>query len=258
MSMPFETSRALERIPGIRHGFFGRRGGVSTGPFSSLNVSLSAGDKLNHVIENRAQIAGILGFSLNQLVTLKQVHSVTVLEVTRQPDPDDIPEADAFVTRVHGLALGILTADCTPILFADPEARVIGAAHAGWKGATGGIAEATVAAMVDLGARPDRIIAAIGPTISGPNYEVGPEFAADLIRDHRDAENRITKPDGGREHFDLPGFVFDHLIAAGVGLVDDLGICTYAEPKKYFSHRYATHKAITTGRQLSVIGLGGL
>ena len=246
MSMPFETSRALERIPGIRHGFFGRRGGVSTGEFSSLNVSLSAGDKLNHVIENRAQIAGILGFSLNQLVTLKQVHSVTVLEGTRQPNPDDIPEADAFVTRVHGLALGILTADCTPILFADPEARVIGAAHAGWKGATGGIAEATVAAMVDLGARPDRIYAAIGP-----------EFAADLIREHRDAENRITKPNGGREHFDLPGFVFDHLIAAGVGLVDDLGICTYAEPKKYFSHRYATHKAITTGRQLSVIGLGG-
>lgn len=258
MSLPFETSRALERIPGIRHGFFGRRGGVSTGEFASLNVSDSSGDKLNHVAENRAQIAGILGFSPEALVTMKQVHSVTVLEVTRQPSPGERPEADAFVTRVHGLALGILTADCTPILFADPEARVMGAAHAGWKGATGGIAEATVAAMVDLGARPDRIFAAIGPTISARNYEVGPEFATNLLRDHRDAENRITKPEGGREHFDLPGFVFDHLIAAGIGLVDDLGICTYAEPKKYFSHRYATHKAITTGRQLSVIGLGGL
>lgn len=258
MTLPFETSRALERIPGVRHGFFGRRGGVSTGEFASLNVSTSAGDRLNHVMENRAQIAGILGFSPDQLVTLKQVHSVTVLEVTRQPNPDDIPEADAFVTRVHGLALGILTADCTPILFADPDARVIGAAHAGWKGATGGIMQATVAAMVDLGARPDRIVAAIGPTISARNYEVGPDFTADLLRDHRDAENRIIRPTGGREHFDLPGFVFDQLIAAGIGLVDDLGICTYGEPKKYFSHRYATHKAITTGRQLSVIGLGGL
>lgn len=258
MSLPFETSRALERVTGIRHGFFGRRGGVSTGEFASLNVSVSAGDRLNHVAENRAQISGVLGFSADQLVTMKQVHSVTVMEVTRQPKPDDIPEADAIVTRVHGLALGILTADCTPILFADPEARVIGAAHAGWKGATGGIAEATVEAMIDLGARRDRIIAAIGPTISGPNYEVGPEFAANVLRDHRDAANRITTPSGGREHFDLPGFVFDQLMASGIALVDDLGICTYAEPKKYFSHRYATHKGIITGRQLSVIGLGGL
>lgn len=258
MTIPFETSRALERMTGIRHGFFGRRGGASTGEFASLNVSASAGDKLNHVAQNREQIAGLLGFSSQQLVTVKQVHSVTVLEVTRQPAPDDVPEADALVTRVDGLALGILTADCTPILFADPEARVIGAAHAGWKGAVGGIAEATVNAMVDLGARPDRIVAAIGPTISGPNYEVGPAFAENLLRDHRDAGNRIFRPEGAREHFDLPGFVFDHLMAAGVGLVDDLGICTYAEPRKYFSHRYATHKGINTGRQLSVIGLGGL
>jgi YfiH family protein len=258
MSAPFETSRALERLGGVRHGFFGRRGGVSTGEFASLNVSESAGDKFAHVVENRAQIAGLLGFSLDQLVTVKQVHSVTVLEVTRLPGPGDKPEADALVTRVPGIALGILTADCTPILFADAEAGVIGATHAGWKGAVGGIAEATVAAMVDLGARADRIVAAIGPTISGPNYEVGPEFAANLLRDHRDAANRISTPEGGREHFDLPGFVFDHLAAADVGLVDDLGICTYAEPKKYFSHRYATHKGTKAGRQLSVIGLSGL
>ncbi len=259
MSVPFEASRALERLTGVRHGFFGRRGGWSTGDFASLNVSQSAGDKPEHVARNREQIAGLLGFSADQLVTVKQVHSARVLEVTRQPSPsDERPEADAMVTRVQGLALGILTADCTPILFADPDARVIGAAHAGWKGAVGGIAEATVNAMVDLGARPDRIVAAIGPTISGANYEVGPEFTANLLRDHRDAENRITRPNGGRERFDLPGFVFDHLIAAGVGIVDDLAICTYAEPRKYFSHRYATHNGINTGRQLSVIGLGGL
>jgi YfiH family protein len=258
VSAPFETSRALERLGGVRHGFFGRRGGVSTGEFASLNVSESAGDKLTHVMENRAQIAGLLGFSPDQLVMVKQVHSVTVLEVARLPGSGDKPEADALVTRVPGIALGILTADCTPILFADAEAGVIGAAHAGWKGAVGGIAEATVAAMVDLGARADRIVAAIGPTISGPNYEVGPEFAANLLRDHRDAANRISTPEGGREHFDLPGFVFDHLAGTGVGLIDDLGICTYAEPKKYFSHRYATHKGTNAGRQLSVIGLGGL
>ena len=166
-------------------------------------------------------------------------------------------EAQMRDARIPGLALGILTADCTPILFADAQAGVIGAAHAGWKGAMGGIAEATVAAMVDLGARPERIVAAIGPTISLQNYEVGPQFAADLLRDHRDAENRIARPAGGREHFDLPGFVFDHLMAAGVGVVDDLGLCTYAEPKKYFSHRYATHHQTTAGRQLSVIGLSG-
>ena len=256
MTIPFETSRPLERLAGIRHGFFGRRGGTSTGLLASLNVSESAGDKPSHVAENRTQTAGILGFSPGALVTMRQVHSVTVLQVTRQPAPGDRPEADALVTNVRGLALSILTADCTPILFADPEAGVIGAAHAGWKGATGGIAVATVAAMVDLGARPERIIAAIGPTISGANYEVGPDFAADLLRDHRDAANRVSKPDGGREHFDLPGFVFDHLISAGIGIVDDLAICTYAEPKKYYSHRHATHHATTTGRQISIIGLG--
>lgn len=255
MSIPFDLSRPLERLSGIRHGFFGRRGGVSTGDFASLNVSESLGDKPQHVAENRAQIAGILGFSPEALVTMKQVHSVTVLEVTRQPAPGERPEADAFVTRVRGLALGILTADCSPILFADAEAGVIAAAHAGWKGATGGIAEATVAAMVDLGARPDRIVAAIGPTISAGNYEVGPDFARDLLATHRDAANRISRPTGGREHFDLPGFVFDHLANAGIGLVDDLDLCTYAAPKRYFSHRWATHKAVPTGRQLSVIGL---
>jgi YfiH family protein len=255
VSIPFETSEALNRLPGVRHGFFGRRGGASTGEFASLNVSESSGDKLTHVVDNRRQIADLLGFSAEQLVTVKQVHSVTVLEVTRVPDAGDRPEADALVTRVPGIALGILTADCTPILFADSEAGVIGATHAGWKGAVGGIAEATVAVMVELGARPERIVAAIGPTISAQNYEVGPEFAANLLRDHRDAENRLSKPGGGREHFDLPGFVFDHLMAAGVGVVDDLAICTYAEPKKYFSHRFATHKGTNTGRQLSVIGL---
>lgn len=255
MTIPFEQSRSLARLPGIRHGFFGRRGGTSTGLYASLNASEASEDRPSSVARNRADIAALLGFAPEALVGLRQVHSVTVLEVTRRPAAGERPEADAVVTRVPGLALGILTADCTPILFADAEAGVVGAAHAGWKGAVGGIAEATVAAMADLGARPDRIVAAIGPTISLPNYEVGPEFAANLLREHRDAENRIARSGGGREHFDLPGFLFDHLMAAGVGIVDDLKLCTYAEPKKYYSHRYATHQGAVAGRQLSVIGM---
>jgi YfiH family protein len=258
MPIPFETSRALERLTSVRHGFFGRRGGNSTGDFASLNASTSVGDKPIHVARNREQMTGLLGFSPDVLAGVKQVHSARVAVLTDPAAIPERPEADAIVTDLHGVALGILTADCTPILLADVEAGVIGAAHAGWRGAVTGIAEATVTAMVSLGAEPERIVAAIGPTISEANYEVGPEWAAELLKQHRDAANRISKPEGGREHFDLPGFVFDHLIEAGVGVVDDLQLCTYAEPKKYFSHRWATHKGIPSGRQLSVIGLGGL
>jgi len=258
MTIPFEQSRALERLTGVRHGFFGRRGGNSTGHFSSLNASESVGDKPIHVQKNREQMAGLLGFSSAALAQVKQVHSARVVVLTDPAAIAERPEADAIVTDIRGAALGILTADCTPILLADAEAGVIGAAHAGWRGAVTGIAEATVLAMVSLGAAPERIVAAIGPTISEANYEVGPEWAAELLKHHRDAANRISRPEGGREHFDLPGFVFDHLIEAGVGVVDDLRLCTYAEPKKYFSHRWATHKSIPTGRQLSIIGLGGL
>ena len=155
-----------------------------------------------------------------------------------------------------GLVLGILTADCAPILLADPEAGVIGAAHAGWKGAAGGIAYATVLAMVALGADPRDIRAAIGPTISGANYEVGPEFAAaSRSRQHPHAAVRISRPDGRPRAFRPPGFVADQLLGAGVGLVDDLRLCTYADPRRYFSHRYATHEGTTTGRQIALIGL---
>jgi YfiH family protein len=255
MSIPFEQSRALARMAGVRHAFFGRRGGVSTGVFASLNTSASGGDKLNLVASNRAQAVGAMGFPATSLVTLRQAHSNTVMVLTSPPDRGQPPEADAMVTNVPGVVLGILTADCAPILFADPRAGVIGATHAGWKGAAGGIAQATVLAMVGLGADPARIVAAIGPTISFANYEVGPQFAADLLAKHRDAANRVGLPAGGREHFDLPGFIFDQLNGAGVGLVDDLAICTYADPKSYFSHRRATHEGSTTGRQIAMIGL---
>jgi polyphenol oxidase len=251
MTVPFATSAALD----VPHGFFGRRGGVSVGDFASLNTSETRGDDLNRVASNRAEALAAIRLSNRQLITLKQVHSNTVVVLTDEPDPAVRREADAIVTNRRDIALGILTADCAPILFADAKAGVVGAAHAGWKGAAGDIAYATVLAMVALGADPGRIHAAIGPTISGANYEVGPEFAAALIDKHPHAAVRITRPEGGREHFDLPGFIGDQLAGAGIGKVDDLRLCTYAEPAAYFSHRYATHHGATTGRQISIISL---
>lgn len=255
MRIPFEQSSALSGLTSVRHGFFGRQGGFSTGYFSSLNVSENTGDRPALVARNRAQAAAALGFSPGSLAIARQIHSTTVIAVTDPPDNGERPVADAMVSNVPGILLGILTADCAPILFADPEAGVIGAAHAGWKGAVGGLIEATVVAMVDLGADPARIVAAIGPTISMANYEVGPEFAADLLARHEAAGSHIARPAGGREHFNLPGFVFDRLKDAGVGSIDNLGVCTYAEPDRYFSHRRATHEGTTTGRQIALIGL---
>ncbi len=151
--------------------------------------------------------------------------------------------------------LGILTADCTPILFADPEAGIVGAAHAGWRGAALGIVPATIEAMVGLGADRSRIRAAIGPTISGPNYEVGEGFKADFLAIDPQGEPHFTTPPGGKPHFDLPGFVADQLGRAGIATVDRVGGCTYGVPERYFSHRFATHAGTRTGRQLAVIGL---
>jgi YfiH family protein len=153
------------------------------------------------------------------------------------------------------LALGILTADCTPILFADPIAGVIGAAHAGWRGAVDGICGATIEAMVALGAQPENIIAAIGPTISGANYEVGDQFKADFLALQPHGERHFFAPEGKKTHFDLPGFVAAQLSKSGVGTIEKVGGCTYGEPGRYFSHRYGTHQNSRTGRQVAIIGL---
>lgn len=255
MSLPYETSPALTALAGIRHGFFGRRGGVSTGDFASLNASESGGDAPDDVLRNREAAMGALGFAADRLVLLHQVHSAIALDVAAPFPGDARPEADAMVTATPGLTLGILTADCAPVLFADTEAGVIGALHAGWKGAIAGIAAATVDRMVALGAAPARITAAIGPTISAANYEVGPEFVAALLAQHPEAGTRVSRPAGGREHFDLPGFVADRLRDCGVATIDDLGFCTYAAPDRYFSHRHATHQGTVTGRQIALIGL---
>lgn len=255
MSAPVEKSIELNAVPNLRHGFFGRRGGVSTGVYASLNMALASDDDMNLVASNRTHALESLGFPGAALVGLTQVHSSEVVALSVAPAPGILPKADALVTKVPGLALSILTADCVPILFVDPVSGVIGAAHAGWKGAMGGVIANTVAAMTALGARPQNIRAAIGPAISGDNYEVGPQFAADLLARHPGAAKRITKQEGAREHFDLPGFVSDQLAAAGVGKIERVGGCTYARPELYFSHRRATHAGATTGRQMAVIGL---
>jgi len=255
MTQHFEQSPALADLPGIRHGFFGRRGGSSLGAFSENNMSIAVGDTPRLVDINRTHAAESLGFFRNQLFLLKQVHSNRVHRLDAYPTNDQPIEADALVTRRPQLALGILTADCTPILLADPEAGVTGAAHAGWRGAVDGIVGNTVGAMVALGADPARIVAAIGPTISGENYEVGPHFMDDFIKLRPDGWRHFSTHNGERAHFDLPGFVTDELDRAGVTQVERIGGCTYGHPDRYFSHRYATHQGGKTGRQIAIIGL---
>lgn len=253
MHPPFDSAAELTAIPNLAHGFFGRRGGVSTGDFESLNASFASADDSASVTENRARIAAALGF--DRLAGVKQVHSNRVVTLTDPAGIAERPEADAMVTALPGIGLGTLTADCAPILFADPVARVVGAAHAGWKGAVTGIAEQTLLAMEALGARRELTVAVIGPTISGVHYEVGPDFAANLRAENPATDPFIFAPPGRREHFDLPGFLGDHLRKAGIGTVVDLALCTYAAPDSFFSHRHATHAGTGAGRQLAVIGL---
>jgi polyphenol oxidase len=256
MSAPYLTSKVLAD-PRIHHGFYGREGGRSKGDFASNNMSIAQGDNPDLVVSNRSSAAYAHGqHGIKDLVVFRQVHSCTVVTITRRHDPAIAIEADAMVTNRHDQLLGVLTADCSPILLADPEAGVVGAVHAGWKGAAGGILPATVAAMVKLGAKPEHIRAAIGPTISGANYEVGPETAAQIAALDPAAGGHISVPPGkSREHFDIPGLLQEQLFRAGVGLVGDLGVCTYANPDRYFSHRNATHHGIGTGRQIGIIGL---
>jgi YfiH family protein len=254
MPAPYHISKVLADVR-LHHGFFGREGGRSKGELASNNMSISVGDNPDLVVSNRSSAAYAMGeHGIKDLVVFKQVHSTTVVTLTDRPQ--GVVEADAMVTNRSDLLLGILTADCAPVLFADPDAGIVGAAHAGWKGAAGGIVNGTVLAMVGLGADPGNIRAAIGPTISSRNYEVGPETAAQIVALDKAAAAHISIPEGKtREHFDIPGLLMEQLFGAGVGLVSDLGMCTYASPGVFFSHRYATHHGTTTGRQIAIIGL---
>ena len=256
-------AQSLATIPGIAHGFFGRTGGGSTGGFASLNCGAGSGDARAWVIENRRRVGAAL--DAEALVTLGQIHSAQVLTVTApwgigetpSDDPRHIPIGDAMVTTVPGIALGILTADCAPVLFADAHARVIGAAHTGWKGALGGVLEATVTAMEQLGAARGRIVAAIGPSISRGNYEVGPEFHARFVQ--ADASNDrffVASDRDGHHRFDLTGFAARRLTQMGVDRIEALAACTYARDADFFSFRRATHRGENDyGREISAIVL---
>lgn len=221
-----------------RHGFFTREGGVSNGPFASLNVNLSGQDQRENVLENRARAARALGAEPASLAGLTQVHGSEVVTVNTLWAPGEGRKADALVTAKPGIALGIITADCAPVLFADPLARVIGAAHAGWRGALGGVLEATLAAMVALGAAPSRVVAAIGPCIAQKSYEVGADLrGAVLGRSAADARFFTPGRDAQHWQFDLPGYCATRLDAAGVGKIISMATDTMADATRFFSHR---------------------
>ena len=247
---------SMLRGDGIEHGFFGRRGGVSKGIFASLNCGPGSGDDRANVIANRKRVTDALSPGA-PLLTLYQIHSAESVSVTAPWNIGEGPHADAMATNVPGLALGILTADCAPVLFADTDARVIGAAHAGWKGALGGVTDSAIAAMEALGAKRTRIAAAIGPCISQTNYEVGPEFQ-DRFLESDSHFARFFIPSDKPDHFrfDLEGFVAQRLAACGIARVEQLSTCTYAAEDDFFSFRRATHRGETDyGRQVSAIVL---
>lgn len=249
------VSEILKQQNGIRHGFFTRRGGVSQGIYTSLNCGLGSSDEAQKVIENRMRVAAKLGTRPGSLLTVRQVHSNRAIVAEQPWTPADAPEADAIVTATPGLALGVLSADCTPMLFADAEARVVGAAHAGWRGAKAGIIDATIEAMEGLGARRERIAAAIGPTISQAAYEVGPEFKQAFIADDEANLRYFARHEAqARAHFDLPGYCVARAKAAGTGFVEDLGLCTCQNESLFFSFRRSSRQGEPDyGRQISAI-----
>ena len=244
------TSDALP----VRHGFFTRKGGASSGIFAGLNCGPGSSDQSEIVAINRARVAEAMGVGAAHLVTINQVHSADVITVT---SPFSIrPRADAMVTATPGIALGVLTADCQPVLFADAKAHVIGAAHAGWRGTRDGVLEATIEAMAALGAQRDRIVAVIGPCISQAAYEVGPEFFETFTDDDPAAVRFFINGPGDRLLFDLPGYGLSRLRAAGIADAEWTRHCSYAAPERFFSFRRTTHAGEADyGRLISVIRL---
>lgn len=254
------ASPVLDRLDGVRHAFFTRRGGVSTGVHASLNCGLGSSDERANVVENRRRAAERLGIGASALVTLRQVHGVRVVRVA-EPLPAEAvrPRADAMVTDRPGVLLGILAADCAPVLLADAEGGVAGAAHAGWRGALAGVAARTVQAMAALGARPEAISAAVGPCIGRDSYQVGDELRERFVAADAGAA-AFFRPDGaaGKHLFDLRGLVAAQLEEAGVGAVDALPRDTYAEDGLFFSYRRACRLGEgDCGRGLSAIALSG-
>ena len=250
-------SPELSRHDGIAHGFFTRRGGVSTGIYASLNCGPGSKDDRAAVTENRRRVAAHLGVRPSHLVTAHQHHSTDAIVVTEPWTFEAMPKADALVTATPGIAVAALAADCAPVLFADPKARIVAAAHAGWKGALGGVLESAVATMERLGANRADIHAVLGPCIGPDAYEVGPEFEQQFIAQsagNRRFFNRLD--DRARPRFDLPAFVLGRLAALGLKAVENQSRCMYSDDQSFFSYRRTTHRREADyGRQISAIVL---
>ena len=238
----------------LRHGFFTRRGGASSGVFTGLNCGYGSSDQREIVQINRGRVAEAMGVPETHLVGVHQIHSATAITV--DGPLDEKPQADALVTATPGIALSVLTADCQPVLFADRDAGVIGAAHAGWRGALDGVLAATVEAMEALGAQRANISAVIGPCISQRAYEVGPEFIEDFLAEDPDYARYFANGADDRMQFDLPGFGLNQLRAAGVGHAEWTRHCTYGDPDRFYSYRRTTHsKEADYGRLIAAITL---
>ncbi|MGM0585937.1 MAG: peptidoglycan editing factor PgeF [Pseudomonadota bacterium] len=250
------TAPELARGNGARHAFFSRRGGVSEGVWAGLNCGAGSQDAPEAVAENKARAAAAMGVAPERMLFLHQVHSARAVPVSGPwRDPED-RRADAMVTAEPGLALAVLTADCAPVLLMDPQARVIGAAHAGWRGALDGVLEATLEAMQTLGAEPGRLRAAIGPCISQAAYEVGEEFLEDFTIDDPEAAMHFAGGPNGRPMFDLPAYCLRRLRAAGVADAGWIGRCTYGDEDRFYSNRRALHRGEPDyGRLVSAIAL---
>jgi YfiH family protein len=241
----------------IRHGFFTRAGGVSEGIYASLNGGVGSKDDAARVRENRARMAKTLGVAADRFVTAFQIHSPDVVVAETSWSADARPRADGIVTRVSRLAIGVTTADCGPVLFAEGTARVVGAAHAGWRGTLAGILEATIAAMEKLGADRTRIVATLGPMIRQANYEVGDELVQRFIAEDRDNARFFAEGEReGRAQFDLAGYIGARLERAGLRAIEDLALCTYAEPERFYSYRRSVHRGEPDyGRHVNAIAL---
>jgi YfiH family protein len=250
---------SLSHLPGIRHAFFTRQGGVSDGIYASLNAGVGSADAPERVAENRARMAAALGVGPDRLLTAYQIHSPDVVVAEDAWPGDRRPRADAVVTRVPGLAVGVSTADCGPVLLADAEAGVVGAAHAGWRGALGGVVEAAIDTMETLGADRTRMTVALGPMIRQLNYEVGPDMVEAVLQADSDHARFFVPAARERHHmFDLPGYIAARLRRAGVTQVEDLGHCTYADEARFYSFRRTTHRREPDyGRHVNAIVLIG-
>ena len=254
--MTIDVIRA-EVLDGVAHGFLGRRGGVSKGEVAGLNAGFGSGDDKALIAENRTRaVAAVMPGA--RLATVFQIHSTRVVRAEAPWPDDNRPHADALVTDRPGLLLGILTADCAPVLLADVEAGVVGAAHSGWRGALGGVTEATVEAMEQLGARRGRIVAAVGPCIGRVSYEVDGAFRDQFMEDDASNERFFANGPQSKPHFDLEAYVVARLAAAGIARIEALSLDTYADPGRFYSYRRASHHGEASyGRQISLIGLPG-